>query len=517
MNLIDAIRHTLLEHQEEEPYQLGAWENFERHRRRKQRRRMAVRLSSAAAVLAVVVLPFALLTTSEETGTNLIGMVPFVGQEKGRLHEPGAADLQTEGVDGVTDSENVPGNWQDGSGSEPQESVDEAHDTVKLAGAGRSEGEGGSEETTEMSTLAANDEPDATPAEDRRGSEMKAGESMDGSIASVDSGSSSVPGTTDEPVAAEQLNAVSADDPEESVAAASSVDQGESDAADEPGGGAGPGDLAAIEITESLADPTPFIAGYGSSSVDFPAALHDSREGDTGGSAVISQRSGLDDSQPVVRDLSGSRQGEVTFGVAYAPLLNFSGSSADWNIGGGLSVAWQFHDKLALTSGLYLAQNQLEFSNGRGGFATMAEFTGGRAEEMNMRVDLINLEIPVQLQVSLSDRFFVSAGVASGTFLRESYSYDFSYRREFMQVFMENGETRTMHREVTVSETAQHTEASMKRFNPLSSWNLSMGYQMTINENRRISLEPFVKLPAGSVSSENISYTTAGLQFRLTL
>src|SRR5690625_2753316 len=158
MNLIDAIRHTLLEHQEEEPYQLGAWENFERHRRRKQRRRMAVRLSSAAAVLAVVVLPFALLTTSEETGTNLIGMVPFVGQEKGRLHEPGAADLQTEGVDGVTDSENVHGNWQDGSGSEPQESVDEAHDTVKLAGAGRSEGEGGSEETTEMSTLAANED-----------------------------------------------------------------------------------------------------------------------------------------------------------------------------------------------------------------------------------------------------------------------------------------------------------------------------------------------------------------------
>src|SRR5690625_3294830 len=116
MNRIDAIRHTLRDDQEEEPCQLGGWEVFDRHRRRKQRRRMAVRLSSAAAVLAVVVLPFALLTTSEETGTNLVGMVPCVGQEKGRLHEPGAADLQTEGVDGITDSENVPGNWQDGTG-----------------------------------------------------------------------------------------------------------------------------------------------------------------------------------------------------------------------------------------------------------------------------------------------------------------------------------------------------------------------------------------------------------------
>src|SRR5690625_7459848 len=104
---------------------------------------------------------------------------------------------------------------------------------------------------------------------------------------------------------------------------------------------------------------------------------------------------------------------------------------------------------------------------------------------MNRMVIMNTLEIPVQLQVSHSDRFFVSAGVASGTLLRESYSYDFSYRREFMQVFMENGETRTMHREVTVSETAQHTEASMKRFNPLSSWIMSMGYKMTIYEHRR--------------------------------
>jgi hypothetical protein len=210
----------------------------------------------------------------------------------------------------------------------------------------------------------------------------------------------------------------------------------------------------------------------------------------------------------------GDRRSGFTFGLAYASLINVNPNSTDWNTGGGLSVKWNVSDRVALASGLILAQSRLSYRDTPvdNPMVSQDEITSSE-----MEIDFLSLEIPLNLQYSVSDRFYLSGGISSASFLRENYTYQYEFQQVVTNTVMVNGEYKPVTQLVTFSQSEQESEPSFSSFHLLSFYNLSAGYNLTRKENSSVgvTIEPFVKLPAGSFAAGNVSYTTGGIQLKV--
>ncbi|MCC5907163.1 MAG: hypothetical protein JJU13_13210 [Balneolaceae bacterium] len=203
----------------------------------------------------------------------------------------------------------------------------------------------------------------------------------------------------------------------------------------------------------------------------------------------------------------------LSIGLAYSPLLNFHQSATDWNVGGGLTVDWNFMENLSLSSGLFVAQSQLDF---RTDHVRVSE-TMQPVSSANLEIDFLSLEIPINLQYSMTDRFFISGGITSASFLKEQYTYHYEMQEMSTTMVFIDGEYQPVTQLVTMQETAAQSEPSLSSFNPLAFYNFSFGYSFDEAGNGRftITIEPFFKMPARSVSTRSVNYSTGGLQLKI--
>ncbi len=203
----------------------------------------------------------------------------------------------------------------------------------------------------------------------------------------------------------------------------------------------------------------------------------------------------------------------LSIGLAYSPLLNFHQSATDWNVGGGLTVDWNFMENLSLSSGLFVAQSQLEFRTDH----VLVSGTRQPVSSANMEIDFLSLEIPLNLQYSMTERFFVSGGITSASFLKEQYTYHYEMQEMSTTMVFIDGEYQPVTQLVTLQETAAQSEPSLSSFNPLAFYNFSFGYSFDEAGNGRftITIEPFFKMPARSLSTRSVNYSTGGLQLKI--
>lgn len=223
----------------------------------------------------------------------------------------------------------------------------------------------------------------------------------------------------------------------------------------------------------------------------------------------------IDERKVTRNDLLHARSGRhLSFGLAYSSLLNVHQSSTNWNVGGGLTVKWDLNETFALSSGFNLAQSRLQYDHEP---VTLASVSQSDISSSAMEIDFLSLEIPLNLQYSITDRVFLSAGISSASFLRERYRYDYQYR-EFMTTMEEiDGEMVLVSQMVTISKSETTSEPSLSTFKLFAFYNISAGYSLgRRGENRFIlTFEPFIKIPTGSFAAGNISYTTGGLQLQI--
>lgn len=211
---------------------------------------------------------------------------------------------------------------------------------------------------------------------------------------------------------------------------------------------------------------------------------------------------------------------EIAFSLAYAPLINVHESQTDWGIGGGFFTDWNFSDNMALSSGLFIAQNQLKYSNEQGAMArltdnnTMSSTPGDLAF---MQVDLVSLEIPLSFRYFLTEHFSVSAGISSVAYLKENFDYTYEYQQQ-IQVFVVGETTGTQPlttRVVTLTESQTQSEPSLNGMDLAAFYTFTLGYQYDIANRHTVSFEPFLKIPTGQLTSRDIQYTTGGIQLKI--
>ncbi len=212
----------------------------------------------------------------------------------------------------------------------------------------------------------------------------------------------------------------------------------------------------------------------------------------------------------------------VNFGVYAGTYFNYAkGSNNQVNAGMGVTADIKITDNLKLVTGITVAQNSLNFATAVPTSSAQTSFGALSAASTpseysikslvteasvpafkNYDASLVGLDIPVNLKYEFNPKkidVYVLAGLSSGTFINETYTYQYNYP-------------------VLASASLQQIqdETSRKSFNGFyfaKTLNLAFGVGYPLGKNH-IVLEPFLKYPLDGLGSQNIRFGAGGLNLK---
>lgn len=221
---------------------------------------------------------------------------------------------------------------------------------------------------------------------------------------------------------------------------------------------------------------------------------------------------------------------KVLFNIYAATYFNYAeGSKTQFNTGAGVSTDIRLSGSLKLSTGIAIGKNTLDY-NGQPtqrGIAMdamsaapnapaspTANYSNTTLGIVPLRVantpvvsaynvSLTGLDIPLNIKYELNPQkndSYISAGLSSGTFITENYTYRYDNTPNAFGV--------------SSNLPDATTRRSFSRFDFARTLNLSIGMGYQISKQNRLIIEPFLKYPLSGLGSEQIKFGAGGLNLR---
>jgi hypothetical protein len=209
------------------------------------------------------------------------------------------------------------------------------------------------------------------------------------------------------------------------------------------------------------------------------------------------------------------------FGLQVMP----TATRTNMNFGGGLVTAYHISDKLSVSSGITLVQLG-SGENVPGGATSMSanaapsEFAmSAKSERRLLTVDasLKAIDIPLGLVYKVNKHYYTSAGISYFNVLNEKRYNTYS---ETVPVNRRSTDPSTgAMQNYTALETQEIDEVAndrpLKGNSYLGFFNFSIGRQQQIFKQYNIQIEPFIKVPIGKLSAQELNLLNSGIKFQL--
>jgi len=218
-----------------------------------------------------------------------------------------------------------------------------------------------------------------------------------------------------------------------------------------------------------------------------------------------------------------SRDSKLSFSLYAGSHVSYAeGSKSRVNTGVGISSELGLTSKLKLTTGVSIAQNSLRYDSRIPEQAAASFLSSTMSTSQNLMVagpdaktsainysihgydaSLMGLDVPVNLKYTFFEKkeeLYVVAGLSSNFFFDETYTYDYGYNS------INDSSVESFPNEKTTTNTSSFDFARML--------NLSVGYGYQIGKQSKLSLEPFLKYPLGGLGSQDIRFSSAGLNLK---
>lgn len=209
----------------------------------------------------------------------------------------------------------------------------------------------------------------------------------------------------------------------------------------------------------------------------------------------------------------------VNFSVYAATYFNYAkGSNNQVNEGAGFTSDIRLSKNLKLVTGVAIAQNTLNYTGATTSLPSVNEESFSaqvaiipRAQNVynvavptlnNYNASLVGLDIPLNLKYEFNPEksdTYVSAGFSSGTFINQTYTYQYNYPD-------------------LLSASGQQTQSTVTRSNANSFYfaktlNVAFGMGYPFGKNRLV-IEPFLKYPLDGLGSQQIRFGAGGLNLK---
>lgn len=209
---------------------------------------------------------------------------------------------------------------------------------------------------------------------------------------------------------------------------------------------------------------------------------------------------------------------KVNFSVYAATYFNYAeGSANQVNAGAGFTSDIKLSKNFKLSTGVALAQNTLSYNSSPPNASKLVAsapslrqeslFSANAVEEpvfKNYNASLVGLDIPVNIKYEFNPEksdTYISAGLSSGTFINENYSYRYAYANGTALV-------------VPNQETDNSDHKSFNSFYFGKTLNFSFGVGYPIGKSNRLIVEPFVKYPLSGLGSQEIRFGAGGVNLK---
>ncbi len=196
---------------------------------------------------------------------------------------------------------------------------------------------------------------------------------------------------------------------------------------------------------------------------------------------------------------------KFSLGIYAGPHLNFAnGSNTLLGFEAGVSTDFQLSKKLKLSSGLGLIQNKLFYQNNFSNnniYASIPAYPSANSSQViinsttlnNLNASLLQLDVPINLVYNFlpgKNSIAVLAGLSSGTFVKESYQYNY----------------------VNTTNNLQNSK-SFQSFYLLKTLNVAAQFGLPIKKYN-LQVEPFIKVPLGGVTAQQLKFGEAGINLK---
>jgi hypothetical protein len=206
----------------------------------------------------------------------------------------------------------------------------------------------------------------------------------------------------------------------------------------------------------------------------------------------------------------------VTFGLYAATYYNYAkGSDNELNIGAGIASDIKLFGNLILSTGIAVGKNSLnyrsELPQSNAVYTTFSSIalnaTGAKnqtfqAQSQSYTARLMAVDIPLNLKYQFNGDSYLAAGISSGTYFNESYSYDYSYGAPFTS---------------SVSGKQSNSANNFSTFDLAKTLNFSFGIGYPIGKATRIVVEPFLKYPLAGLGAQQLKFGAGGVNLKLNL
>jgi hypothetical protein len=237
----------------------------------------------------------------------------------------------------------------------------------------------------------------------------------------------------------------------------------------------------------------------------------------------------LQDNKPAAPITDNEKK--VKFGVYAATYFNYAkGSENQINMGVGFTSDIKISKKVKLSTGVAIAQNSLNYVNQPSGVPQNLLYNGpiannalGAANAYNFTTAantptiknynalLVGLDIPLNLKYEFNpqkNRNYIVVGLSSGTFINESYTYNFNTfnNRNY-------GVNNSLFANQQQQPESQTTKNSFNDFYFARTLNVSFGIGYPLGKNHLI-IEPFLKYPLAGLGAQQIHFGAGGVNLK---
>ncbi len=202
-----------------------------------------------------------------------------------------------------------------------------------------------------------------------------------------------------------------------------------------------------------------------------------------------------------------SSRSKWDFGVEVLPTV----SNSAVNVGAGLMTEYRLSEHFSVGSGISLVQLQAGKALTPG--VSMLSSRQLQSVDANFR----GIDIPLNLVYNINKNLYTSVGVSYFSVIQEESKNTFVAEREVSNVGTDPITGLTANVRTFVSETMQEpgSETMLNGKSYIGFFNFSIGRKQEVFKKYSISIEPFLKVPVGKLSQQELQLTNGGMKFKV--
>ncbi|MEJ5961975.1 hypothetical protein [Pedobacter immunditicola] len=223
-----------------------------------------------------------------------------------------------------------------------------------------------------------------------------------------------------------------------------------------------------------------------------------------------------------VAHIKEKKTSKWNFGVELLPTV----LQSKVNLGAGITTEFRLSKSFSISSGIaYVALDASKNPGSNAGLnlapnspaAGLANYSSNK-RLVSTDANISGIDIPLSLTYNLNKKLYTSIGVSYFNVLTEKRNNRYITELEVSRTLKdpETGIMETFQTRLAEENAEASTDAPLEGNSYLGFFNLSIGHKQEVFKQYHIVIEPFLKIPVGKLSNEDLQLSNGGVKLRFT-